>query len=213
MCSCTVAKQLSRLLNVKASSQVATDLLDATYSCNLIQWFHQWGLQMTSAKIRIKVGTMELEYEGDPAFLTGGIEALLVTMGGLAANVPAEVLPMPPKQTVNGSIEPAQVHNGSPAFTTNTIAAHLDAKSGPELVICAMARLEIAQGKATSSRSEILAEMKSATTYFKETMTSNLSSSLAGLTKTKRINQQAKDIYSLSSTEKKAVEAKVAEIG
>ena len=156
---------------------------------------------------------MELEYEGDPAFLTGGIEALLITMGGLAANFPAEVLPISPTQMTNGTAETAQVHSGSPAFTTNTMAAHLDAKSGPELLICAMARLEIAQGKATSSRSDILAEMKSATTYFKDTMTSNLSYNLASLTKAKRINQQAKDIYSLSASEKKAVEAKVAEIG
>jgi hypothetical protein len=39
---------------------------------------------MNSAKIRIKVGSMELEYDGDPSFLTGGLEALLTTMGDLA---------------------------------------------------------------------------------------------------------------------------------
>ncbi|MFG6532153.1 MULTISPECIES: hypothetical protein [unclassified Sulfitobacter] len=42
------------------------------------------------AKIKLKVGSMELEYEGEPAFLTGGIEALLETMGGLASKVPVE---------------------------------------------------------------------------------------------------------------------------
>ena len=50
---------------------------------------------MTSAKIRIRVGTMELEYEGDPSFLTGGIEALLVTMGDLAGKVPIEQVETP----------------------------------------------------------------------------------------------------------------------
>lgn len=45
------------------------------------------------AKIKLKVGSMELEYEGEPAFLTGGIEALLETMGGLASKVPVETPP------------------------------------------------------------------------------------------------------------------------
>ena len=40
---------------------------------------------MNSAKIRIKVGSMELEYDGDPSFLTGGLEALLTTMGDLGS--------------------------------------------------------------------------------------------------------------------------------
>lgn len=40
------------------------------------------------AKIKLKVGSMELEYEGDPAFLTGGIEALLETMGAWLQRCP-----------------------------------------------------------------------------------------------------------------------------
>ena len=47
------------------------------------------------AKIKLKVGSMELEYEGDPSFLTGGIEALLVTMGGLVGKVPDDPPPAP----------------------------------------------------------------------------------------------------------------------
>ncbi|MBB5575247.1 MULTISPECIES: hypothetical protein [Rhizobium] len=163
---------------------------------------------MISAKIRIKVGSMELEYEGDPAFLTGGIEALLTTMGDLAGRIPNE-----PAQAAGIAIA-----NSPPSelagfhFSTNTIAAHLDAKTGPELVICAMAQLELVQGKSSSSRSEILAEMKSATTYFNTNIASNLSKSLSNLTKAKRINQVGAGSYSLSASEKKKVEVKVAEI-
>lgn len=173
---------------------------------------------MTSAKIRIKVGSMELEYEGDPSFLTGGIEALLTTMGGLAGKVPEEMPPpqaaaMVPLANGNGNGGSAPATNGQFTFSTNTIAAHLDAKTGPELVICAMAELELVQGKASSNRHEVIAEMKNATTYFKQTMVNNLSSSLSGLVKAKRINQISKDTYALSATERKQVEAKVAEIG
>ena len=89
----------------------------------------------------------------------------------------------------------------------------MDAKTGPELVICALARLQLQLGKSAPNRTEILAEMKSATSYFKENMTGNLSSSLSSLVKTKRINQIAKDTYALSASERKKVEATVAEIG
>ncbi|MFG6532124.1 MULTISPECIES: hypothetical protein [unclassified Sulfitobacter] len=89
----------------------------------------------------------------------------------------------------------------------------MDAKTGPELVISALAQLELVQGKASSTRTEILAEMKSATTYYNQTMRSNMTKSLARLTSAKRINQIAKDTYALSANERKQLEAKVADIG
>ncbi|MGX0974491.1 hypothetical protein ACSSVY_000187 [Roseovarius sp. MBR-51] len=124
------------------------------------------------AKIKLKVGSMELEYEGDPEFLTGGIEALLETMGGLASKVPDET-PPPALATVtlptgtNGNAVPTRAQGGLYDFSTNTIAAHLNSNSGADLVICAISNLEFVQGKASSTRSEILTEMKTATTYYK----------------------------------------------
>jgi len=55
--------------------------------------------------------------------------------------------------------------------------------------------------------------MKSATTYYNQTMRSNMTKSLARLTSAKRINQIAKDTYALSANERKQLEAKVADIG
>lgn len=165
------------------------------------------------ARIKLKVGSMELEYEGDPSFLTGGIEALLVTMGGLASKMPEELAPSTsPIQTqiVQGSTPLAT--STTFALSTNTIAARFEAKTGPELVICAMAQLELVQSKASSTRAEILAEMKSATSYYNDGFSSNLTKTLSNLTKSKRINQITKNIYALSATERKHVEVKVAEI-
>lgn len=155
------------------------------------------------------MGSMELEYEGDPSFLTEGIEALLVTMSDLSARVPPETPPL----VSNNAPTSASTSAGAYNFSTNTIAAHLDAKTGPELLICAMAQLELVQGKASASRTEILGEMKSATSYYNEGFRKNMTNSLQSLTKSKRINQIATDSYALSSAEKKKVEAKVAEIG
>ncbi|CUH99422.1 MULTISPECIES: hypothetical protein [Roseobacteraceae] len=168
---------------------------------------------MSSAKIRIKVASMELEYEGDPSFLTGGIEELLTTMGDLSTRVPKELTQTTPATTpaTNATSSPESAAD-SYNFSTNTIAAHLDAKTGPELIICALAQLELVQGKPSSVRTEILTEMKGATTYYNENMRSNMTKSLGNLTKAKRINQVAKDTYSLSASERKQVEAKVANI-
>lgn len=169
------------------------------------------------AKIRLKVGSMELEYEGDPAFLTGGIEALLETMGGLASKVPAEAqrsvqaTEVPPINA-NAGTAPAPVQGNMVSLSMNTIAAHLDAKTGPELIICALAKLEFVQGKSSSTRNEIHAEIKEATTYYTGNMSSNMSKNLGNLVKAKRINQIAKDTYALSANERKQLEAKVADI-
>ena len=76
-----------------------------------------------------------------------------------------------------------------------------------------MAQLELVQGKSSSSRAEILAEMKNAKGYYNANMNGNLSKSIASLVKAKRIHENASDSYSLSASEKKKVEAKVAEIG
>lgn len=137
----------------------------------------------------------------------------------MASKVPLES-PPPPAPSSNAPPANSKGNEGAYpvggkrfTFSTNTIAAHLDAKSGPELVICAMAELELVQGRPSSSRTDILAEMKSATTYYKATMSSNLSGSLSRLVKDKRINQIAADTYALSANERKQLEAKVADIG
>lgn len=171
------------------------------------------------AKIKLKVGSIELEYEGDPEFLTGGIEALLVTMGGLVGKVPDDPPPAPEPASQVPLANGAENGGGAPAtsgaftFSTNTIAANLDAKTGSDLVICAMAHLELVQGKTSSGRAEILAEMKNAKQYYKQTMSNNLSKSFSTLLTAKRINEGAKDTYALTAAERKQIEAKVAEIG
>lgn len=168
---------------------------------------------MSNAKIRVKVGSMELEYEGDPSFLTGGIEALLMTMGELSGKVPEEI---PPTTLTVESPQPngdgAPNAGGCSNFSTNTIAAHFDAKSGSELAVCAAAHREFVQKKSSSTRIELLAEMRTASNYYNKNMGSNLSSSLKTLVKAKRLHEGKPGTYSLSAAERKIVEAKIAEI-
>jgi hypothetical protein len=78
--------------------------------------------------------------------------------------------------------------DGGYNFSTTTIGAKLGVKTGSDLVVCAMAHLEFVQRKTSSSRAQILAEMRNAKSYFKQTMASNLSGSIDALLKADRIN-------------------------
>lgn len=94
-------------------------------------------------------------------------------------------------------------------LSTKSIAARLDASTGPELVISAMAHLELVKGIASSDRKGILAEMKNASGYYNANMSGNLSKIITTLIKAKRINDVGSEKYSLSVSEKKKVEAAV----
>lgn len=168
---------------------------------------------MSDAKIRIKIGSIELEYEGDPSFLTGGIEGLLTTVGELAGSVPEEIVKIDATPTATATATTtASSTNSELNASTNTIAAHLGGKSGPELIMCAVAQLELVQKKAGVSRSEILEEMKGATSYYNKSMGKNIGQNLSSLTKAKRLNHLSGDRYALTAAERESVEAKVADI-
>ena len=97
------------------------------------------------------------------------------------------------------------------SFSTNTIAAHLNASTGAELAIAAAAHLAHAKKKDTFTRQEINAEMKSATTYYNANMSTNLTKTLNTLIKNKRLNQVTKGVFALSAGEKKSLESKLAQ--
>lgn len=165
------------------------------------------------AKIKLKVGSIELEYEGDPEFLKEGLESLLVTMTDLAKIAPPEEQSQEYDAEVGaGAGENAQLPNGH-QLSTSTIAAHMSVKTCPELVVCALVNLEIIQGKSGADRKEISEQMKSATAYYKATMQGgNLSTAFVNLTKAKRVNDIGSGRYPLNATERKSLEAKIAVI-
>jgi hypothetical protein len=169
----------------------------------------------STSKIRIKIGTMELDYEGDPSFLNGGIEKLLETMGGLAEKAPniEPALHVPGAQVdapTSGFAQKTALNGIN--FTTSTLANYTDAKTGPDLALCAMAYLQISKAEASCSSSMILSEMKTATGYYKSTMSGNNASNLKALAKSKKINEIFAGKYALSNSEIKRFEAVIARI-
>jgi hypothetical protein len=84
-------------------------------------------------------------------------------------------------------------------MSTSNIAARLQSDSAKELVLCAMVNLQLMKNQKTQKRKDILNEMKTATVFFKATMTKNLTNTLRSLIKSNEINEISMDEYSLSS--------------
>lgn len=156
------------------------------------------------ARLRFKAGSTEVEYEGSASFLEGKLEATVAALMELAKGAPA----LTPSAEKSASEKGAQ---GAAELSTNTIATILDAKSCADLVIAAAARLSIVDGKLKFTRKEVIAQIKTATTFYKATYKGgNLSGALATLVKAKRLLLQGADEYALSATELKSLEAKLA---
>jgi hypothetical protein len=97
----------------------------------------------------------------------------------------------------------------SDTLAINSIAAKLDVKSGSDLVLAAC--FAITRSNVTScSRTEILAEMRRATSYYKTSDKNNLSKYIKTLLKDKKILEQSSGSYALSAATRTDLEAKVA---
>lgn len=160
---------------------------------------------MTS-KIRIKLGAIEVEYEGSEDFLKQELPALLKAVSDLYKQAGVEAA----AGGSGGASNPAQINKPNVQGTTGGIAAKLNCKTGPDLVVAAAARLTFVLGKDTFSRKELLAEMKTASAYYKATYSGNLSGYLNGLVKDGDLLEPAAQTYSLGATKKTDLSKQIA---
>ena len=115
---------------------------------------------LLSSKLRIRIGEVEIDYEGTEEFLKQELPQLLKT--AMELHKAAE--------TTAGGVKTAKKHH-MPAggggevlsLTTGSIAAKLSAKSGSDLLQAAAAHLALVSKKETFSRQQLLTEMQSAT--------------------------------------------------
>lgn len=155
---------------------------------------------VNGASIRISTGSITVEYTGEQSFIEGG--GLLELIKGLTkVEFPSPPL-LPAPSFLPSDASSAQINH----LSTNTIASLMGVQSGPDLIIAALAHLQLVKGKDKASRTDISNEMKSATTYFKSTFTGNLTSYFNSLVKAKRLNQVAENMYALSANERQNLE-------
>ena len=117
-------------------------------------------------KISVKVGTIEVEYEGEASFLTHGLNDLLLNLSNILAATP-QFITKSQLENTNEIIIDQKAHetcsNNFPQMSTSNIAARLPAKSAKDLVLCAMATLQLVKKQEKQKRQYILTEMQTAT--------------------------------------------------
>ena len=150
------------------------------------------------SKIRVKIGTIEVEYEGSQDYIKDGLQDLLET---LLSSLPEDQLsePVETEEPLSETPDPTKVKL---EMTTNAISAKLKVSSATDLIIAACAHLTFVKGADSFKRSNMLAEIKTATNYYKKSFTNNLSKYLGTLVKSGKIIERAKDTYALDSKER-----------
>ena len=144
-------------------------------------------------RIKIKVGGLEVEYEGSVDFLEGKLLKLMTSLAELQDRFRLHDLS---KDDTSRDTDDSLAH-----MSTSAIAQKLNVKTGPDLAVAAAARLSTVLGRKTFTRADLLKEMKEATAYYKSTFSDNLTSILRRLVKKGKLTEQGKDTYALGSTE------------
>lgn len=162
---------------------------------------------MSNSKIKIKMGPIEVEYEGSESFLKEELPLILKAVSdlyqttGVEINPPASNNPEPPKSNNSGGT--------NIVGTTSSIAGKLGVKSGTELIVASAARLTFVLNKEKFNRKDILNEMKSASAYFKNSYGSNLTTYLNNLVKDGTFLETSSGIYAISATKSASLKSRL----
>ncbi len=155
-------------------------------------------LESSKVHLRIKVNSMEIEYEGNPEFIGDYVKEFVDQV--LDTQTAHIALREETTQVPNDQVFPsANIQNID--LSTSSFAATLSVKSGPDLIIAAAAKLRFTDGKSTFNRKEIIEEMRNASGFFKQTYVNNLTKSLDRLLRLDRLRETSSNTYSLSSGE------------
>ncbi len=150
------------------------------------------------ASISLQLGHVSVSYQGSQSYIDDGLKDLVLA---LLEATPEHAEQPQLANTSTGSPTPELQH-----MSTNTIASTTGVKSGPDLIMAAIAHIQLVKGADKATRSDIHQEMKRATTYYKSTYGGNLSSYLDSLIKNKRLNLIAEQTYALTAQERENME-------
>lgn len=158
-----------------------------------------------ASRLKIRIGNVEFEYEGDAEFTQESIKDLFTHMEALSGRSVGSPQVADPE-------EPPGIGKGSlPRIHTTTIAARMQVKSASDLAIASAAHLQLVLGKGTFSRQDLLDDMKSSPEYFKASMVNNLSGTIKTLCTNGTFNRVNNSEYSLMAAKRPELEKLLAE--
>ena len=150
----------------------------------------QIGVSMTT-RIRIKIGEVEIECEGDPQFLKDDLPALVGAVAAAYGEVDPAT-PIPATQSLSSTEQVAVVG------TTNSLAQTLSLTKGKKLMLAAALKLFFVDGKTSFTRDDINTEAKTANLHYKKTSQGkNWKSYVDQLSKDGELNEVSNGNFSL----------------
>ena len=156
-----------------------------------------------ATKLRVKLGAIELDYEGEEQFLKDEIGVLLEGIARLHKEA-GRSLP-----ALDAAGDGPGDDDAKTVGTTASIAARLDVKDGAALILAACAHLTFVGKKSVIARKTLLDEMQSAAAYYKESYRKNLSSYLRSLMAQNKLNEPTRGNYALTAPEAAALRGKL----
>ncbi|MBA9061691.1 hypothetical protein GGQ91_001068 [Methylobacterium fujisawaense] len=161
-------------------------------------------------KLKIKVGHIEFEYEGDAVYDNEAVKDLFSHIESFAVAVPSGNFDaLPTQKDLENGDEGAGDQSGISNLSVQTVAARLGGKSAKDVVLAAAGHLQICQGMKSFSRKELLLSMQNAHGYYNQTMSGNLSAVLKRLVAAKQIMTLTGEQMSLSAGELARLSAKI----
>lgn len=165
---------------------------------------------MSTTKLRMKMGQVEVEYEGSEQFLKDEVPALMSAVADLRASSTGDDEDDGAGSAADTTNPGAAAQGGTLTGTTATLAGKLKVNSGPELILAACARLTMVRGEPQFKRKQILDEMRSASGYFKSSYSDNLSKYLKTLVKSGSLVEVSQGVYALNATKREQLEKQLA---
>jgi hypothetical protein len=153
-------------------------------------------------KLRVKTSSLEMEFEGNQAFLKQELLNIVNTLLSRSSSGTPETPPV-----VNNS----HGTQGRLEVSTGSIAARLSVESGTDLILAACANLTFVVGQDVFSRKQITDNMKTATAYFKASYVGNQTKYLQGLVRSGKLIERSAGTYSLSASARADLESKARE--
>ncbi|MEM0948870.1 MAG: hypothetical protein AAGK37_15830 [Pseudomonadota bacterium] len=154
---------------------------------------------MTTTKLNIEMSGLKVSFEGPTEFLDEKLAEVCEKLSSLGL----------PSVDGQGEVAPRLTEIQEVKMSTTDIAVKLTSKSGPDLIMAAAAHLRFVKRLEDFKRGELLAEMKSAKSFYRQTYSNNLSKSLEGLVKGGRLSNPATETYALPHTEEEGLRAKL----
>tara|TARA_R110000751_G_scaffold79953_5_gene161183 strand:+ start:1915 stop:2442 length:528 start_codon:yes stop_codon:yes gene_type:complete len=155
------------------------------------------------SKIKLKVGSVEIEFEGSEEYMKDQLPTLVELLCTNAPNDEEE------ESTSTSDVLPPAGDSSEQKIemTTNSIATKLNVKTGSDLIIAACAHLCLVKGHNTFTRKNILAEMQTASNFYTKSHVKNLSRYFKAVLTEGKLIERSQDNYALSSSEKSKLES------